>query len=173
MHDDLQEEIDGMDALVGDLLATARIDFSALNPVPLDPADVAARAMEIARVDASRLTLSGHGIVRADPTLLGRALSGLLSNAQRHGGGTARLTVERQATQVRFLVDDDGPGFGPGEEESAFQPFWRRPGESTKGVGLGLALVRRIARSHGGDAGAQNREEGGARVWLSLPVAEP
>jgi signal transduction histidine kinase len=167
LHDDLQGEIDGMDALVGDLLAAARIDFEALSPVPLQAHAVAARALEIvdrdATVDGPDVTLHG------DATLVARALSVLLDNAYRYGGQLTRLGVEHDDDRVRFVVEDDGPGFGPGEEEHAFQPFWRRPGEARKGVGLGLALVRQIAAAHGGTAGAENRPAGGARVWLSLP----
>lgn len=168
MHDGLQQEIDGMDALVGDLLAASRIDFEALTPIPLLAGELAIRAVAAAEVDPAVLQSGPAVEVRVDPTLTVRALRVMLDNARRHGGGVTGLCIT-QADGVRFSVEDDGPGFAAGEEEQAFQPFWRRGPEV--GVGLGLALVRRIAEAHGGRAGAENRAEGGARVWIELPAA--
>ncbi len=174
LHDALQAEIDAMDGLVGDLLAAARIDFEAVTPRPLDPADVARRALEIAGMPADALVVAGdQGGVRADPTLLARALAGLLDNARRYGGADVRLHVRGRLERVRFEVEDDGPGFAPGDAERAFEPFWRGPTAdgrpAPRGEGLGLALVRQIAQAHRGEAGAENRREGGARVWIELP----
>ena len=179
VYDELQAEIDGMDTLVGDLLAAARIDFEALTPVDLDPGTVVRRALAIAGVPAEAAVLDGDpGSVHADPTLLARALAALLDNAKRYGAATLRLTVRGRLNRVRFEVEDDGPGFPPGGAEQAFAPFWRGPpgadGRRPHGEGLGLALVRQIAHAHQGEAGAENRKEGGARVWIELPrVAAP
>lgn len=170
VHDDLQGEIDGMDALVGDLLAAARIDFEAVSPTELDARDVALRALELAGLPAKVLEGEAVGAVRADATLLARALTVLLDNATRHGGTAPRLRVTGDERSVRWTVDDDGPGFGAGEEEAVFQPFYRAPaGARAGGVGLGLALVRQIASAHGGTAAAANRDGGGASVWVELP----
>jgi signal transduction histidine kinase len=67
--------------------------------------------------------------------------------------------------QVRFTVEDTGPGLN-GIEGEPFQPFQR--GATSDGLGLGLALVRRIAEAHGGQAFAENRPEGGARVGFTV-----
>src|SRR5262249_44524730 len=81
-YDDLQHEVDGMDALVGDLLAAARIDFEAVAPRELDVRDLCARALAQAQLPADALVATGEpGRVRADATLLSRALLGLLDNA--------------------------------------------------------------------------------------------
>lgn len=175
-YDDLQREIDGMDALVGDLLAGARIDFEAVTPRALAVRDLAARALEVARFPADALVVEGDaGQVQADATLLTRALVGLLDNARRYGGVTVRLVVTDLGERVQFTVEDDGPGFLPGDEVRAFEPFWRGPasGSAPAGEGLGLALVRQIAQAHGGSAGARNRPEGGARVWVVVPRGSP
>ena len=171
LHDDLQAEIDGMDALVGDLLAASRIDFDAVDPKLLPVRDVAEQALELAGRPPSDLDLDVSGTeVRADPTLLSRALAVLLDNARRHGAEPIQLEVHHDKG-VAFSVVDRGTGFPPGEEEAVFAPFVRGPAGG-RGEGLGLALVRRIARSHGGRAWAENREDGGARVTLWLPPAE-
>ena len=75
-----------------------------------------------------------------------------------------------------FGVEDDGPGFLPGEEKRAFEPFHKNPRQNSGealSVGLGLALVRRIALAHGGEVHAENRSSKGARVGLKFAMAEP
>lgn len=171
--DEMERELEGVDALVGDLLATSRMDFGALRAVPLDARAVAQRAAERAGVDPSvvRVEVDDAGFA-GDATLVATALSNLLGNAVKHGGRVVALRVTGDAERVRFAVDDDGPGFAGAEVERAFEPFWRgdaaRRGERA-GVGLGLALVKRIAEVHGGSAWAENRAGGGARVGVELP----
>jgi hypothetical protein len=71
-------------------------------------------------------------------------------------------------------VDDDGPGVPEGDIERAFEPFQRLESSrsrETGGAGLGLAVVRAIARGHGGEVTLQNRDEGGLRARVTLPLA--
>jgi two-component system, OmpR family, sensor kinase len=107
-----------------------------------------------------------------DATLLGRALANLLDNARKHGQGAEALRLFEREGQLAFCVEDRGPGLLPGEETRVFEPFYRkdRGGEAREAgsLGLGLALVRRIARAHGGDTFAENRPGGGARVGFTL-----
>jgi signal transduction histidine kinase len=173
--DDLDREVVEMDALVGDLLASSRMDFAALEKRPLDAVEAAARALERSGADPAALVVEREGgaagapiRVEADATLLGRALVNLIDNAKKHGGGVDALKVKRENGHVAFEVEDRGDGFTDGEEARIFEPFYRR-GENGS-LGLGLSLVKRIAEAHGGRAYAANRGEGGARVGVELPA---
>jgi signal transduction histidine kinase len=74
---------------------------------------------------------------------------------------------------VELHVSDDGPGFPPDFLDAAFERFTRADeGRGRGGTGLGLAIVEAIAHAHRGHAGASNRPEGGADVWLDLPAGE-
>jgi signal transduction histidine kinase len=164
--DQVEHEVLEMDALVGELLASARLDFSAMARVPLDAGDLGARALERAALPTALLEVEDAPVsLEGDPTLLQRALSNLLENARVHGGGVTRLRIDVPDGVVRFSVEDSGPGL-TGEEERVFHPFQR--GETSDGLGLGLALVRRIAEAHGGNAFAESRTEGGARVGFTV-----
>lgn len=169
----LEAEVDDIDRLVGDLLASSRLDFSAMNRTRLDATSVAQEAIERAEVDPSLLVVDDPRLAfEGDATLVSRAVANLVENAKRHGGGLATLRVRASAdgTGVVFEAEDGGSGFLPGEETKIFEPFYRR-GEREGSVGLGLALVKRIAEAHGGRAWAENRAGGGARVAIALPLA--
>jgi signal transduction histidine kinase len=173
--DELEREAVEIDALVGELLASARLDFSALARRPLDGADLVRRAAERAALPPEALVIEpGDCRLEGDATLLGRALANLLDNARKHGGGGATLTLKPRPHSLLFEVEDRGAGFAPGEIERLTAAFARgeRPrrqdGEPEGSLGLGLALVQRIARAHGGQLTFANRAEGGARVTLTV-----
>ncbi len=173
--DDLDREVVEMDALVGDLLASSRLDFTALSKKLVDPVDVGRRALERAGLGEDKLVVEGDVCeCLVDPTLLSRALANLLDNAKKHGGGVQTLRVTAQNGEIAFDVEDEGRGLGPGEETRIFEPFYRRPDEKAReqgSLGLGLSLVSRIAEAHGGRVRAENRKECGARIGIVIPVA--
>jgi signal transduction histidine kinase len=110
--------------------------------------------------------------VRGDPRLLRRLVRNLLDNARRHGAGTrVEAFVDRRDGRARLRVCDRGPGVPSAERERIFDPFYRLPGAAAaEGAGLGLALVRQIARRHGGEAGCQPRDGGGSCFEVELPL---
>jgi two-component system, OmpR family, sensor histidine kinase RstB len=111
--------------------------------------------------------------VHADERLLRRALRNLLENARRYGGSAApEVDVRRAGLAVEVRISDRGPGVEPGMRERIFEPFFRLPGhaEQAGGVGLGLSLVRQIARAHQGSVRCEGREGGGSCFVLSLPA---
>jgi len=175
---DLEREIADIDALVGKLLADARLQFSAESFTRLAARELVTRAMTQCGVPPDKLDDDTDGVeLRGDPTLLSRALANLLENAAHHGGGVVAVHVRADDREVRFWVDDDGPGFDDDDLAAAFEPFVRGKGGSRHGqaaLGLGLALVQRIAVAHGGRAWAENRPSGGATVGFTVdrdPVA--
>jgi two-component system OmpR family sensor kinase len=175
--DEIERETIEIDALVGELLASARIEFQAVTPKPLEAVEVARRALERAGEEAGKLVSAPPPIpFAADPTLVGRALANLIDNARKHGSGLVRLAVRADAAGVTFEVVDRGRGFAAGDETRVFERFYRGadPDAGSHGsLGLGLALVKRIADAHGGKVHAANQPEGGARIVLQLPLSPP
>jgi two-component system OmpR family sensor kinase len=173
--DQIEHEAVEIDALVGELLASARLDFAALTKRPLDAADVARRAAERAGLPPESLKLALTDTkFRGDATLMARALANLLDNARKHGGCSPRLHVRERGRDLLFEIEDDGPGFPPGEIDRITSALARgeRPKREARpegSLGLGLALVYRIARAHDGRLVFENREGGGARVTLEVP----
>ncbi len=177
---DMEREIEEIDEMVGGLLASSRVDFSALSLRSLDVGEACTRALERAGVKAPVTILGDVTPVQADATLLARALANLIENATKHGDGVTevRITYDEgdqvsgaaRIGTVRVDVLDRGHGLLPGEESKIFQSFYRRPSKTHESLGLGLALVRRIAEAHGGLASAENREGGGAMVGFELPI---
>lgn len=109
--------------------------------------------------------------VRGDPRLLRRLLRNLLENARRYGADTPiEVTLAGEAGPAVLRVCDRGPGVPATERERIFEPFYRPAGtrEPEGGVGLGLALVRQIARKHGGDARCTPRDGGGSCFEVTL-----
>jgi len=115
-------------------------------------------------------TLNGDSVLlRGDARLLRRLVRNLLDNAQRYGKPPIRVELRRKRSQASLSVIDAGDGIAPSEREHVFLPFYR-PGGDRKGAGLGLALVRQIARLHGGDAVATARPDARSCIVIQLPI---
>jgi heavy metal sensor kinase len=114
--------------------------------------------------------------VRAQPVLLGQLLDNLLDNAFRYSeaGTPVRVSLAREADAVVLSVEDAGRGIAPEDLPHVFEPFYRPPGNrGPGGVGLGLAVVRRIAAAFGGAVGAESTTSRGSRFTVRLPTVEP
>lgn len=112
-------------------------------------------------------------VVRVDPVWFRQAVDNLLDNALRHtpAGGRVEVRASVQGDVLSVVVEDTGPGFDEALLGLAFEPFVRSnggPEDQRQPAGLGLAVVRTIARAHGGRVWAQNRPEGGAQVTLEM-----
>ena len=172
------EETERLNQLADDLLVIARSDQGRL---PVRPADLDARELldgvvhrfaARARAEERRLCAEASGglTLTADPARLEQALANMVDNALRHGSGDVVLSAGREDGFTRLHVRDDGPGFPADFLPAAFERFSRADeARSRGGTGLGLAITAAVARAHGGEAHAANRDGGGADVWLELP----
>jgi two-component system sensor histidine kinase KdpD len=116
-------------------------------------------------------------LVELDATLFERVLANLFDNAAKYTASDATLYIraDRAGERLVLSVEDDGPGFPIGIKTNAlFAEFVRGARESAvAGVGLGLALSRRIVEAHGGSISASRREPNGARFEITLAAGEP
>ncbi len=177
------EETDRLTQLSEDLLIIAQTERGEL-PVKLARLDLAETLDAVARRFSRRAGEGGREIVvsaasspaiEADGLRLDQAVGSLVDNALRYGAGTIELTaVGGRDGTVEIHVLDRGRGFRDEFLDRAFERFSRGASSNREGgSGLGLAIVQTVARAHGGDALAGNREGGGADVWLELPVGKP
>jgi len=159
-----------LDGLIDEVLEASRLEASGAAERRESVDLLALLAEEAARTGAE---VVGEAVeIPGDPRLLRRLARNLLENARRHGGdGPVEARVEREgASRVRMLVLDRGPGVPEDERDRVFEPFHRPTGrpETGEGYGLGLALVRQIARAHGGEARCLPREGGGTVLEVEL-----
>lgn len=119
---------------------------------------------------SARLPSAARVLIDADACV--HALANLLDNALKYGreGGTVAIACARQGAFVRLSVDDDGSGIAPGERERIFGLGVRGERSHGAGAGIGLAVVRAIARRAGGDVRVEPSALGGARFVLRLPA---
>ena len=110
-------------------------------------------------------------IIFADAALIHRMVANLLDNELKHLPPHCTLSIDLRGKEdsAWLVVEDDGPGFDP---EVLLHLFERRvKGRDSNGHGLGLVFVDAVARAHGGTVTASNREGGGARIAVTLPLA--
>ena len=172
--DSIELEVVELDGLVGNLLASSRLDFQTLSRQKVELGELCRQVVARHQLPEERFVdAAPDAQAEVDPTLVARALDNLLDNAVRHGGGVVACRLERHGAPGAFVIEvrDAGHGFAPEVLPRVFEAFYRGPGGATDrsgSLGLGLALVRRIARAHGGDAWAENLPGGGARVAFSV-----
>ncbi|HUF78322.1 MAG TPA: ATP-binding protein, partial [Thermoanaerobaculia bacterium] len=171
----VREGLERIAAIVRQVLHFGDPGRAPSRPVDLD--GVARDTLELVRADRRfeavtlriDLTLGTTSPVQGDPATLGQLVLNLVLNAchAQPGGGEVSVSTERRDGRAVLTVADRGPGFSAEALEHLFEPFF-----STRGsTGLGLAVVHGIAAEHGGTIRGENREGGGARVVVELPLA--
>jgi len=172
-------DLDELEAMVSATLTFGRDTLSDEPLAPLDLAELLRTLLDEAAdawpdaADGLGYAGPDHLAVSARPLALKRALTNLVGNAVKYGGG-ARLTLTPpRGRLVTVLVEDEGPGVPPEEAERVFQPFVRLEdsrNRETGGVGLGLTIARNILRGHGGDLTLALRPGGGTRAIVTIPI---
>jgi signal transduction histidine kinase len=165
---ELARDISELDQLIDEILLASRLDGGAApEREPVDMTAVVAEECARADVPLHAETVQVSGSAR----LLHRLVRNLIDNARRYGGDQVEVELRRAAGTVELDVMDRGPGVAQTERERVFEPFYRSAGasEASGGVGLGLALVRQIARQHGGEVQCLPRPGGGSVFQVQLP----
>ncbi|TAL07286.1 MAG: HAMP domain-containing histidine kinase, partial [Chloroflexota bacterium] len=178
--EDIDEEVGHMTSIVEDLLLLARSDSGAveLEHVPVDLGDVAADGASALGKPATdrgvRVEVDPQpAVVSGDPARLRQLVMILVDNAIRHSPTDGRVAVEVRSDPAgaSLTVEDDGPGIRPEDLPHLFERFYRANGAPGGGTGLGLAIAAWIVDRHGGRIEVANRDEGGARFVVHLPIA--
>lgn len=174
----LLQSLRGMERLVNDMVTFSRSGLQGMEPLGAaallqETLEGAAEELQHAGADAERVDETGGARIRGNRTLLLTALRNLLTNALQATGAGARLHLIGRAgpaDTVELEVRDNGPGIPESERERVFEPF---VSGRSGGTGLGLAVVRAIARAHGGEVWAEPGPTDGTRVVVRLPRTEP
>ncbi|MFW6097026.1 MAG: ATP-binding protein [Chloroflexota bacterium] len=175
-----------LQTLVDNLLESASLEAGRFQvaPAPADLGEIiaeAARSMQplLEKYDQhlSVSLPSNIPVVQADARRVVQVLVNLLSNANKYGPEDSEITLEvtRANDHVWVHVSDEGPGIPDEFKDDLFHRFVHYGAQADKGkygIGLGLWVVKAIVEAHGGAVGVEEREEGGARFWFTLPVAE-
>jgi hypothetical protein len=170
-----------MSRLMDELLTFSRLGRKPVERMPVDMTDIATRALQDVQDDRyafARVDLGALPPAQADPLLLRQVWTNLLSNALKYSaplGQEARIEVRGEIVDgyARYTVRDNGVGFDPQYADRLFGVFQRlHSNEQFEGTGVGLAIVERIIRRHGGHVSADSRPGQGAIFTFELPLVE-
>jgi signal transduction histidine kinase len=167
----LEKDIAELDVLIDEILLSSRLDAVQGLEKREDVDLLALSAEEASRYEQCTVAGAGGVIVSGETLLLRRLVRNLIENAQRHGVPPIEIDVRREGSNAAIVVTDQGPGVAAAERERIFSPFFRiARGETTTGTGLGLTLVRQIARQHGGEATWSGTPERPSAIKVLLPL---
>ncbi|KQQ88067.1 ATP-binding protein [Massilia sp. Leaf139] len=173
----MRRQVNHLRRLVDDLLDVSRITSGKMQ-LELRPLNLAelVRHVVTSRPGAPLALAAPDAVwVQGDESRLAQVLNNLLSNAERFGNGSTRITLGADAGTARLVVCDDGIGMDRELLARVFEPFYQAPQQAarvTGGLGLGLAIVRRIVELHGGRVSAHSDGPGtGSCFTVELPLA--
>ncbi len=177
-----RQDCERIQSIIDDILDLARIQSGRmeLRREPLTGEDLVSAVVETHRPAAlgraialSAEALPGGATVLGDRERLELALGNFVTNAIRHTPDGGRITVSCSAEgeALRFEVEDTGEGIPPEYQSRVFDRFFRVPGRSSKGSGLGLTIAREIVQAHGGQIGVSSEVGRGSRFWFTLPAS--
>ena len=175
MREGMVADIEEMDKVIGQFLDFAR-DTAGEPPEPTDLNALVAAVVEQHRRHGATLETDLADLPRLPlrPLAMRRLVGNLISNALRHGGGKepVEIRARREGGLAVLEVLDRGPGIPAEEAERLKQPFTRLGAARTgaAGAGLGLAIVDRVARGHGGSFDLLSREGGGLIARVTIPA---
>jgi signal transduction histidine kinase len=165
------------------LYSRSEKDGVKMDPTPTDLSglvdDVAEAFEPLAATARSHLEVARNGpmVARVDGPLIRQALLNLLDNAVKYGpsGQTISLGVEHMESmdRARLYVEDQGPGIPEDQRSRIWEPYFRLAAHresAVAGSGIGLSVVRQVARAHGADLGVEKGSSGGARFVLDVPL---
>lgn len=180
----MQEDSEDMEAIRNDVVEMERmikayLDFARNEAADEDPStfrlsELIAEIASDAKRGGGEVTLAapGHILIEARRSALKRAIGNLVNNALRYADHVW-VGARRSDRYVEITVEDDGPGIDPARYEDVFKPFTRLDearNQNEGGVGMGLTIVRDVARAHGGEATLEKSEKGGLKATMRLPV---
>lgn len=177
-----RENADGLRTMLDTAIEITRLEGGVV-PDRRQPIDLAQVAQDMAELYEPLAEMSGvllvtrlsPAVVPADRELVSRALTNLIDNALKYGGREVTITTAADADRATITVTDNGPGISPDQRERVVERFVRLDNARTlPGGGLGLTMVRAVARLHGGDlmlAAADPRSGKGLAATLSFPRA--
>jgi signal transduction histidine kinase len=178
-----EREVGRIDEVLAGVLALERVEAQLPGKLerPFDLAELIEerKARFAPEADAKSMRLkaeTGAGLVLVgERSLMVRALDNLISNAIKYApaGSEVKVSATAAGENLELSVEDQGAGVPEAEREALFRPFFRgRSARGIEGQGLGLSIVERIARAHGGSVSADAGAHGGLRVTLHLPRKE-
>jgi len=174
----LLDEVDRMSRLVGELILLAKSDRpDFVTPRPVDLTGLTVDTLAKARGLGDRtwtLDETASVTVPVDEQRLTQALLQLCDNAVKHTGAGDQIALGSayDGAWARLWVRDTGPGVSPEDREQIFERFGRSAvPDGDEGFGLGLSIVRAIARAHGGTVSLEDEQPHGARFVITLPVS--
>lgn len=172
----LTRECDRLEALISEILVLARVDSDNASAEEVDLNALLATLQKDAQLSSPeqpvRLQAEPQLNLKGWPTMIERAVDNLLRNAQRFNPSDQpiELHAARQGERIVISVRDHGPGVQTEHLSQLGEPFYRAPGQTAAGHGLGLAIAKRAAERHGGTLTLANHPQGGFVASLELPL---